>query len=252
MRIFLASILISLLAYRDVGSQCLLHKSPREATLRRPLVIRLGALKGKYLLGTPVQLRVTAVNRSDSQIRTRLFLEPRYGDLTLYISKDGKTFFHYLGPDWELVEIEGTKTLNSWEEREAVFSVLWNNDVHATAVGDSDFLAFPAPGIYLVKVEILTGVGIIKSDVIKIDVLAPTGVDERIWQQIKADSRLIRFIQDPRPDEKDARIMAERLGVLIKTYPDSTYAMEFNKTLHDYRQRSEEMERVRSLNAEQK
>jgi hypothetical protein len=252
MRIFLASILISLFAYRDVGSQCLLHKSPREATLRKPLVIRVGALKQKYLLGTPVQLRVTAVNRSDSQIRTRLFLEPQYGDVTLYISKDGKTFVPYLGPDWELVEIEGTVTLNSWEEREAVFSVLWNNDVHATAIGDSDFLAFPAPGIYLVKLQVLTGVGTIESNAIKIELLAPADVDERIWDQIKADSRLIRFIQDPRPDEKDARIMEERLGVLIKTYPDSTYAIEFKKTLHDYRQRSEEMERVRRLNADQK
>jgi hypothetical protein len=252
MRILLAAILISFLAHRDVGSQCLLRKSPGEATLRKPLVIRLSALETKYLLGTPVRLQVTAVNRSDSQIRTRLFLEPREGDLSLYISKDGKTFVPYLGPDWELVEIEGTETLNPGEERNAIFSVLWNNDVHAATVGDSVFLAFPAPGTYLVKVQILTGVGTIESNAIKIEILAPAGVDERIWDQMKADSRLIRFIQDPRADGKDARIMAERLGALITTYPDSTYATEFNKTLHDYRRHSEQWERMRRLNAEQK
>ena len=252
MRIFLAAILISFFAHRDVGSQCLLHKSPGEATLRKLLVIRLSALKAKYLLGTPVRLRVTAGNRSDSQISTRLFLDPRDGDLTLYISKDGKTFVHYLGPDWELIEIEGTETLMPGEERNAIFSVLWNNDVHAATVGDSHFLAFPAPGTYLLRVQIFTGVGTIESNAIKIEILAPAGVDKTIWDQMKADSRFIRFLQDPRADEKDARIMAERLGALINTYPNSTYAVEFNRTLHDYRQRSEEWERMRGLNAEQK
>jgi len=174
-----------------------------------------------------------------------LFLEPQDGDLYLSISDDGQKFVPYLGPDWEIVEVEGLVRLESGEKRQAIFSVLWNLDRFSKLGASSNFLAFPAPGSYVIKAQVMSGFGTIDSNAVKVDLVAPSGSDETIWQQIKTDSRLARFIQDPRPDGKDAEIVAGHLRGLLKVYAGSRYAAEFNATLEDYHHRKEVMKATR-------
>ena len=94
------------------------------------------------------------------------------------------------------------------------------------------------------KAQVLTGWGTIETNTITIALVAPIGADNAVWEAIKTDSRLTRFIQDPRPDERDAELVAGKLRGLLNASPNSIYSSDINRTLTNYAQRKDSMERM--------
>jgi hypothetical protein len=204
----------------------------------------LRAAKPQWVLGIPVQLQLTVTNQSASTLRTSLELDPKFGDVSLFVSEDGAHFRQYLGPDWGTVEINRVVTLTPAGSNQATFSVLWNNDLYRKPSAREQFLGFPKEGTYVLKAMILTGVGKIESNPIEVALLTPTGTDREVWEAIRSDSKLARFIQDPRPDEKGSEKLVHEVTRLLNTYPTSAHSAEMARTLDRYSKRKQQMERM--------
>jgi len=209
-----------------------------------PLVATLAVLQSQWVLGQPVELQLIVTNQSSTVVKTSLELDPEFGDVSVFVSTDGSHFRQYLGPDWGTVDISRVTTLPPGASKHATISVLWNNDLYRKSDATGQFLGFSGAGTYSVKAKVLTGLGPIESNSINVALLSPTGVDEDVWEAIRNNSRLARFIQDPKPGEADSDKLEREVTRLVNTYPAATHSADMRKTLDKYSKRKEQMQKV--------
>lgn len=204
---------------------------PPQRAAQGPLEAHLKVSKTEWVLGTPVELTVSVSNVSQTPVQTSLFVSPKSGELSLMISSDGSTFRRYLGPDWGTIEMgPRTFTFAPGSKQEASFSVLLNNDIdHGPTEPAWDF-AFPHPGTYFIKANVLSGLGTLTSNVIQVVIQQPKGDDVPVWEAIRTDKRLARFLQDPRPGQATSG-EPEKLQQLLNDHPQSSHALNMKRAL---------------------
>src|SRR5260370_11905023 len=123
-----------------------------------------------------------------------------------------------------------TFTFAPGSKQEASFSVLLNNDIdHGPTEPAWDF-AFPHPGTYFIKANVLSGLGTLTSNVIQVVIQQPKRDDVPVWEAIRTDKRLARFLQDPRPGQATSG-EPQQLQQLLNDHPQSSHALYIKRAL---------------------
>lgn len=155
----------------------------------------------EYLLGEPVILEVTVRNEMTEAIKAfEIFVEDVEPEIKVYFSEDGKAFQEYKIGIYPIHRIiRRVKTLKPGEAWKYKLRVLY------TCKNPSG-LVFEQPGTYFLKViyplwwaesNRLRGILKFPSNVVQVQVLQPTGIDEQVWEQIKSNE-FLHFIQSGR------------------------------------------------------
>jgi len=224
-----------------------------------PLQVHLESEQSEWVLGVPVEFKVSVTNVSPAPVRTAaLNLDPTEGDLTLQISSDGSSFHSYFGPDWETAEMGPSQVTLQPGQRVVgkPFPVFVNHSSPDTPTDPTRDFPFSAPGIYFAKAWVATAFGGLPSNVVKVVIRPPQGDDALVWEAFKHDKRLARFLQKPfweYPPVEPAE--AQKLKQLLDSYPHASNAAWLRKALDEHAKNKaliEERKKARSTSQPQR
>jgi hypothetical protein len=199
-----------------------LQAAPLQAPPAAQLGIALIPANRTYILGQPVSLRVSLRNSSTREISLVAQLAPRYGNLIIEVSEDGKLFKKYLGPGWGTADTYSPpKRLAPSQEISEIVTLLWNRPIPGTSDQVSTDFVFPHSGMYWLRARLIDKEPIGQSNVIQISVNSPVGEDAPVWDAIRSAPQLAYFIQSPRGDSSSEKA---KLEAILQQHATSTYA----------------------------
>lgn len=161
--------------------------------------VTLTSPRYEYLLGEPVILEVAVRNDMTDTIKAfEVFVKNVEPEIKVYFSQDGQTFQEY--------EI-GIYLIHRMSRRIKILKPgeVWKYELRVLyTLKNPSGLAFEQPGIYFLKViyplwwaeskDRLREILKFPSNVIRVQILQPTGLDEKVWERIKSNEFLY-FIQ---------------------------------------------------------
>jgi hypothetical protein len=186
--------------------------------------LRLSPMRpsGDYILGEPVELVVTLFNRSAISFDLLALLAPKYGNLTIEISDDGKAYKKYVGPGWSTTDMYASpKRFAPSGETSEVVTILWNRPIAGALDHISGEFAFPHSGRYRLRARLADKEPIGESNTVEISIKEPAGDDAVVWEIFKKTSQLAYLIQYPRRDASpEDRI---KLETILREYPNTSF-----------------------------
>lgn len=189
--------------------------------------LNIETTKETYVLGEPITVTAKLTNISSKSVA--LFKSDNF--LHLWLSRDGNHFWRFV--DEEIVDSKPKKEMlgsgNSWTFHKTLLrGVLSRDDVWAREI----FL-LPAAGAFYLRATCEGSEDIkIVSNVIKVNVIAPEGVDARVWQMLQDKdaatyqdyTHFLKYNLPRREDAKSRKEILEKLNRIVEAYPESTYA----------------------------
>jgi tetratricopeptide (TPR) repeat protein len=222
---------------------CLLQAVTPAARAQRPapgftsLSLFAEPEKAEVTVGEPliVKLRVTNLNESD--IDARAVLDPAYGALQLYVSRNGGDFKRYLGPGWGTKDRMGglSGVIKPGTDVYGEVSLLYHNALP----GRSDLLESSVPlgetGSYVIRVELYdeTFERKIVAPAFAVQVGFPQEeAGQAVWEAVKSDKDLAYFMQTG--DARQSGAVVQKAERLVEHYADGRYEKHLSLALGRY------------------
>lgn len=186
------------------------------------LSLSVEAEKARFALGELVALKIRLTNPTESDVPALRDLDPAYGTIHLYVSRNGDEFRRYLGPGWGTKDPpRGGTQISPGESVNRGITLLSHNKIG----GRDDLLGSHVPvdeaGSYQIRVELYDADfrRKIAAPVIDVQVGFPTGhAGESVWQAVRADKKLAYFAQTG-DGQLDGRVVAAA-EELSRLFPD--------------------------------
>jgi hypothetical protein len=202
--------------------------------------------KAEFILGEPLTLKVRLTNPTESEIAAPSDLDPAYGMLQVYVSRNGGEFKRYLGPGWGMKEpSSGAARISSDTPFDHDITLLFHNKIG----GRDDLLEDSVPineaGVYQIRVELYDSAfrQRIVAPVVDVQVFSPAGeAEQAIWQAVKANEDLAYFMQTG--DVRRTQGVAEKAEQLVGKYPDNIQEKHLAFALGQYYLRQDKVERA--------
>lgn len=182
--------------------------------------------KDALTLAEPVTIKVRLTNPTESEIAARRDLDPAYGTVQVYVSRNGGEFKRYLGPGW------GTKDLPAGSPEAIAPGASVSREItlmfHNAISGRDDLLGSSLPmdeaSSYVVRVELYDGTfrrKIVAPDVSVRIWFPPDEAGQAVWQAMKDDEDLAYFMQTG--NARQAHGVVTKAEELVERYPDNSY-----------------------------
>ncbi len=175
--------------------------------------------------GQPVTIKVRLTNLTDSVITARRDLDPAYGAMQVYVSRNGGEFKRYLGPGWGTKDppAGSSEPIAPGDSVTREITLLFHNAVR----GRDDLLESSLPldevGSYVIRVELY-------DEAFGRRIVAPAfGVQawfpqeeagQAIWEALKDDAKLAYFMQTG--DARQSATVVRKAEELVERYPDNS------------------------------
>lgn len=112
--------------------------------------------KSVFTVGEPLRIRLQLQNPTDSDITISRDLDPAYGAIQVYISRNGDEFKRYLGPGWGTKDrlADETSRISPGEVLQVEVSVLFHNAIDGRDDLFDSALPINGVGTYRIRVEL--------------------------------------------------------------------------------------------------
>lgn len=244
MKKFFAALLLSL---------CLLQAVPLAARAQRAapgftsLDLFAEPEKAEVTLGEPLVVKLRLTNLTESDIEARPELDPAYGMLQLYVSRNGGDFKRYLGPGWGTKDMPGGAlgTIKPGADTYGEVSLLY----HTAVPGRSDLLESNVPlgeaGSYVIRVELYeeTFARKIVAPAFAVQVGFPQEeAGQAVWEAMKADKDFAYFMQTG--DARQSGTVVQKAERLVEHYKGGSYEKHLSLALGRYYLANDKVEKA--------
>jgi tetratricopeptide (TPR) repeat protein len=187
--------------------------------------------------GQPLCIKLRLTNPTQSEVATLRNLDPAYGRIQVYVSRDGGEFKRYLGPGWGAKDLSAGNDarLLPGESVSGEITLLFHNAIR----GREDLLDSSVPageaGVYQIRVELYDGLfrQVIAAPETKVEVAFPRGYNEQSTSQaVKDDKGLAYFMQTG--DARQSESVVAKAEQLVQDYPDTDQTKHFALALGKY------------------
>jgi hypothetical protein len=120
------------------------------------LVLAAEPEKSVFTLGEPLRIRMQLENPTQSDITIGRDLDPVYGAIQVYISRNGEEFKRYLGPGWGTKDrfLHETSQISPGEVLKSEITVLFHNSIDGRDDLFDSSLPINGVGTYRIRVEL--------------------------------------------------------------------------------------------------
>jgi hypothetical protein len=225
------------------------------------LSIKMLPANSDYVQGEVVGFDIEITNNGESDVFLRGW-DVRSGFVKIFISTQNQQFKQYSHSAW-IRGRQGGKSIKPGENIKSQGTLLWNFSPSKRFVNPNSFkdsyvmtdLAFPEPGIYLIKaILVVPGESAtnIESDPVQIVVNEPQGDDLTVWHKIRNNDEIAYFAQEgeirsPKSEEREK--LLKEIDLIIANYPNSSLAGQIRQSLGKFRvneaKRTELLEKLR-------
>lgn len=234
------------------------------ASSKGELKLILRPEKPSFILGEVVKFNFELKNNGKKDLVILNSPSPMGGYLSVWVSKDGKTFEKYDHTRWGIKDSGQITTLRPNESVLNDAMLFWNNKpkfsnsiapdvLERAAEGKikTDFV-FPVAGTYYIKAGYSVHLSNetealrIESSPVKIYISEPTGKDLEVWNKIKDNGDIAYFIQEGEmpissyKTEQRNRLRRE-IEQIIEHYPDSLIVTQMEKSMQSLRTTEEKI-----------
>jgi tetratricopeptide (TPR) repeat protein len=187
-------------------------------------------------LGEPLTLKVRLTNHTQWGIAAQPALDPSYGTIQVYVSRNGGEFKRYLGPGWGTKDQPtGAAQIAPGESIYCDITLLFNNEVRGRDDLLNALVAIDEAGAYQIRVELYDTNfrRKITSPVIDLLVMFPMGeAEQAVWLAVESDKDLAYFMQTA--DGRRAKNVVEKAEQLVRRYPDNNQERQLALALGKY------------------
>ncbi|GEM_PF-4869387 len=189
----------------------------------QPMGVEVKLDQERFVIGEPIRVHILLTNQTQAPLSLNVYA----GQLRLYLSQDGKNFFHYqserTSQDDRLVKRLEPGEVWRWER--VVLYCPWSKDR----------LVIREAGTYHLFAEFQVGISeheIYDSEVVGFRVEEPRGVDAEVFRLLAdEDGRYEQYGDLIRGQAYGLRV-ALRFDHLVQAYPHSAYVPALRRALH--------------------
>jgi hypothetical protein len=183
------------------------------------LTFQLTVPRQQYVLGEVVEFTVELSNQTDTPLPGHAFLKPEDDFLQMHIANADGAIKDYKGGSWGTNDTIYTQGIVAAGDRISETATIYFN--RSTPRIPDQYLAFPKNDTYFLQAA-LKNIGspdLLLSNIVRIEVVQPTGSDEIVWKQLRQYETAIAYQKI-----YDGGFDIDNLPSVLKQFPNSIYA----------------------------